>query len=489
MPKTDNNFVINFDSFNLGFAPLAHLDSLTSLGKAGHASAMSNVDIISKPPLLTQGPGLATLTNGTEAGVVSELINFIIDKAVASDVSYAIGNTKLFKLSSTTVASGGTPSWPRTITNATGGNSCIEFQGSLYYFYNKSSGGDCGKYDLASTFDDDWASTVPTGYAALQSAPHPVAKKEDIMLFANGRYVGTYVSSTTTLAPTKLDFGANTEVADVAFHANQWYIAVNEGITTGTNRASGQIYLYDGAAVSSILSDEVALGVQKIGWIYPVNGIVYVAYQDLSSAGGFAIGYVSGRQIKSLAFFTGSLPTFAQRTLYLNTILFISNALVYSAGAVIDKLPFQISQLADGGFSTIGAISAPFGVPLIASSQSTSFKLAKFSGYDTACNWRSIIIPTISGRSLGFIDTIIVLVSNLATNASVSLKIEANQAQSTSSAMTITGANKRRFVFTSKDIGLGKIEDLRLFLDFSGGSASANVLVRSIMLIGHFVEA
>jgi len=55
-----------------------------------------------------------------------------------------------------------------------------------------------------------------------------VAKKEDIMLFGNGRYVGTYISSTTTLAPTKLDFGADTEVADVCFHANQWWIAVWE---------------------------------------------------------------------------------------------------------------------------------------------------------------------------------------------------------------------------------------------------------------------
>jgi hypothetical protein len=484
MATKDNTFKITIDDFSLGFAPLAHLDSLTTLGKAGHATAMGNIDLLTHPGKITQGPGLATLTAGTEAGAVTELINYITDTAVASNVAYGIGNTKLQQISATAVTNTGV--FPHTITNATAGNSCIYFQGALYYFFNKSSGADFGKYDLATTFDDDYGSTVPTGAAALQSAPHPVAKKEDILMFGNGRYVGTFISSTATVAPTKLDFGVNSEVADLCFHANQWYLAVNAGILSGTNRASSQIYLYDGAALTSILSDEVAVGVQQIGFIMPVNGVVYVAYKDLSSAGGFAIGYISGRQIKPLKYFTGSLPTFAQKTLFKNTISFVSNALIYSCGAVIEQLPVQISQLADGGFSTVGALAAPFGNPMVASTQTTSFKLAQFSGFDTACTWKSIVFPVTNGTYKGMIDTIIVHTKVLGANASCAITFEANQGVSTSASKTITTTGKTRHVFTN--FSLKDIEDFRIALTWAAGNATNDCEIRKIDIMGHFVE-
>lgn len=488
---TENNFVITLKDFGVGFSPTAHLNSLTEKGGAGSASVMTNVDVLD-PTQMTQGPGLLTLTAGTEAGAITELVNFILDRPVTDGITYGISNTKLHQIAPAAVTNAG--SFPHTITYAVVGSSCIEFQGSLYYFFNKSSGADCGKYDLASTFDDDWASEEetsggPIGHATLQSAPHPVAKKEDIMLFANGRYVGTYISTTNTIAPTKLDFGAGTEVADVAFHANQWWIAVNSGVTSGTNRASSQCYLYDGSATSSILADEVAVGVQKIGFIYPLNGVVYIAYQDLSSTGGFAIGYISGRQIKPLRYFQGSLPTFAQRTLFKNTILFISSGLIYSCGAVIEQLPVQISQLADGGFSTVGALACPFGTPMVASTQSTSFKLAKFSGYDTACTWKSLVIPVNNGKQLGFIDWVVIYTKNLATNAKCLLTLEYNQAQSDSgTAKQITTANKRRHFFDKFAVPTGGVEDIRVALDWSSGNASADCAIKKIIIGGHYVE-
>ena len=483
----DNTFVITLKGFNAGQAPVAHLDSLTELGTSGQYSVAQNVDVVSLPGILTQGPGLANLTNGTQAGVVSELINFIMDKAVSADATYGIGATKLFKISSTAVASGGTPSWPQAITGCIDGESVIDLKGNVYGFYNKSSGGDILKMPIATeVIDPDWGSTVPTGAAALQSAPHPVAAKEDIMVFGNGQYAGTFFSSTATLAPTKLDFGAGNQVDDVIFHANQWHIVVN-GSISGTNRVQSNIYQWDGGAISSILADETAVGVQKIGFIYPLNGIIYVCFQDLSSDGGYKIGYVSGRQIKTLRSFTGSLPNFAQKTLYKDTILFLSSGLVYSAGAMIEQLPYQISQIADGGYATCGAIAAPFGTPLVASSDDGSnFRLAKFSGYDTACLWKSIVIPVVSGRMKGFIDDIIVITKTLGANASAALTIEADQASLTSSVKTITGTGKRRHTF--KNFALKSIEDFRVAISWSGGNIINDCPIRQIQIIGHFVE-
>lgn len=481
----DNTFQIKFSNFHVGAAPLAHLDSLTEMGQGGHYASASNVDIVSTPGKLTQGPGLSTLTNGTEAGAVTDLINYIIDSPVTTGVTYGISSTKLHQITPSAVTNSG--NFPHSITNATDGSSCIKFQGSLYYFYNKASGADCGVYDLSASFTDAYFSVTPTGAAALQKAPHPVAIKQDIMLFGNGRYVGTFISTGVILAPTKLDFGADAQVADVAFHANQWWIAVNSGVSgSTTDRTGASIYLYDGGATSSILADEVAVGPYKIGFIYPLNGIVYVAYQDLSSTGGFQIGYVAGRQLKPLRYFTGTLPTFAQKTLYNSTIAFISNGLIYSCGAVTPQLPVQLSQLADGGFTTCGAIAAPFGTIMVASTQSTSFKLAKLSGFDTACSWRSIIIPTITGRMVGYIDSILVLTKTLGASARCDLIVESNQAATSGSTLQITTTGRRRHVFNS--VGLTMIEDFRIFLSWSNGSTTNDCSIREIIVNGHYAE-
>jgi len=478
----DNSFTITFKDFYSGFSPIAHLNSLTEKGTSGHASAMVNADILDGN--LTQGQGLANLTNGTQAGAISELINFIYDKAVAADVTYGIGTTKLFKISSTAVTNDGT--FPHTITGCADGESVVVVGGKLYYFYNKSSGGEIGQYDLSSTFDDDWGSTIPTGKAALQKAPHPSAVKEDIIIFGNGRYLGTYFNDNTTLDVDKLDFGTENEVDDVLFFANQWWIAVNSNIT-GTNKSQGQIFIYDGGAISSILSDETGVGLQRIGWLYNLNGIIYVCYQDLSTTGGYKIGWINGRQIKPLAYFTGSLPNFAQKTLYKNTILTVSNGLIYSFGATIDDFPIQISQIADGGYSNVGALSAPFGTPMVASCESTTYKLAKFSGYETTSSWRSIIIPLITGRYKGFIDRIVVLTNSLGANARADLQLETNQNTANSgTAKQITGTAKRRHIFQ----GFGSaIEDFRIFINFANGSTSNNVSIRRIDVEGHWEGA
>jgi len=331
----DGTWVLDFKSFEVGFSPMAAVDSLTERGNAGSASVMTDVDILDG--LLVQGPGLAALTNGTEAGVMSELINYILDVPTADNVTYALGATKLFKLSASTVNSGGSPSWPQAISGCTDGESLARLGAYLYGFYNTATAGDIFRMALGNeTIDATWGSTTPvsslsasvspspslspsvspsaspsaagasvspsvspspsksaslspsvspsagTGY--LEKALHPVATKEDIMIFGNGRYVGVYFGDNDTLQTQKLDFGQGHEVADVAFSNNYWYVAVNGGLT-GTNRNIGQLFVYDGAAIETVLADETGVGLQRIGFIHVLDGTVYVAYQDLSSTG------------------------------------------------------------------------------------------------------------------------------------------------------------------------------------------------------------
>lgn len=484
MPK-DREFYFTLENFHLGQAPLAHLDSLTDEGASGHYSVASNIDILTTPKVLTQGPALSNLTAGTQSGAITELVRHILEIPPADNVSYAVSTTKLHKISATAVTNTGI--WPHAITGAETGTTVVHFQGYIFYFYNKSSGADCGRYDQVTTFDDDYMSTVPTGAAALQKAPHPVAIKQDIMLIGNGRYVAKFVSSTATLEATKLDFAAGSEVADIEFHANQWWIAVNSGVSTGTNRRSGQIYLYDGGAINAILSDEAAIGLQQIGFIMPDNGVVYVAYRDFTMTNGFAIGYVSGRQIIPLRYFTGSLPTYAQKTKYKKCIAFVANGQIWTVGAVVSSLPVQISPHADAGYDTVGALAAPFGTPIVASTDGGSnFRLAKFSGYDTACSWKSIIFNTSAGKLVGYIDEIIVWTRTLVGSARCDLTVEANQASSTSTAKSITTAGKRRHVL--KDFDVKEMEDFRVALSWANGDTTNDCPIRKIVVRGHFKE-
>ena len=468
---------IQFRDFQVGQSPLAHLDPLTEKGNQGNYSVAQNIDIISKPGVLTQGPGLATLTNGDQSGVVTELIRFIMQTAVADGQAYGIGDTKLFRITPTTVSN--TTDWPHTITGATRGESIIYLKGVLYYFYQDDIGKAIG-LSGTPTFDDDWGSTTPTGHATLQDAPHPVATKEDIMLFGNGRYVGRYFNNSDDLDTQKLDFGNGNEVADVVFNANQWIIAVNSGVS-GSNRSQGHIYLYDGSAISSLLDDEANVGLQRIGFLFVLDGVIYVAYQDLSS-NGYKIGYLSGRKIRPLGYFSGGLPTFRQKTLYKDTILFIGGDKIYSSGAVVEELPIQMSQLASVGYSTAGALAAPFGTPLVASTDGTNYKLAKFSGYTKDAYWKSIVVPLIYGRYLGIIDEVVVLTKDMSTGARCDLKLEYNQASETSDARTISSTTKRRFVFS---ISKTQVEDFRIYLDWSNGSASNDCPIRLIQVKYH----
>ena len=174
---------------------------------------MTNADVLSTD-YLQPGPALTTLTDATVA--VTELVSFIMDKATANNISWAIGATKLYKLAPTAVTSG------TVITSCADGESLVDMGGNLYGFYNTASAGDIFKMPLSTeTKVDNWGSTTPTGFALLQKAPHPSCAKEDVIGFGNGQYFGVYIGGSDTLYPTKLNFQAGNEVADCCFHANQ----------------------------------------------------------------------------------------------------------------------------------------------------------------------------------------------------------------------------------------------------------------------------
>lgn len=478
----DFDFQIVIDDFDQGLAPLAHLDTLTFFGGSGHASQMK-ADLISKPKFLTQSPGLVDLTNGNQAGVVDQLIRCVLDEPAGENGVFALGTSKMFQLDGSTVTSGGSPSWPQTVTSMTEGESLARVGSNIFGFYNTSTAGDILAMPLSTyVIDNDWGSTTDQ---ALEKAPHPCAVKEDILLFGNGRYLGSYIGgSVNTLDVQKLDFGVSAEVVDVVFHSNAWWIAVNYG-----DGNKSRIFMYEAGALSNILDDEAGLGSQEIGFIFVHNGLLFIAYKD-NTSGSNAIGYLNGRSIKPLRYFSGSLPDHRQKCLYKNTILFVSGDAIMSCGAPVEQINLSISKLCDGGHSTLGALSAPYSTPMIASSDgSSNHRLAKFSGYSTDSSWYSKVHDVSDGDRLGRVTRMVVYTKALGANARADITLEGNQAsgedRETSSAFEISGS-KTRHKFTSID--LSQVEDVRVKVDYTNGNTTNDCPIRKIVLLGNYVQ-
>lgn len=468
-----------------GFAPAWYKETYPSFGNRNQLATMVNIDM-TNPGYITQGPGLANLTNGTQAAAVTTLIKGATDYAVTSDLAYGVGGSKVYSFSSTTVTNGAT--FPHTIdkSGVTGetGEDVALFQGNLYYSYNYTSvvAGDIGKYDLASTFDDDWGSTVPSGAGVLVGGvPHPMrVGLNDTMAIGNGRYVALYDG--TTFQPQALDFPTGSVVQSLAWNSDRWWIAVNNTSLSGSNKVSSSIYVWDGTTNSWEM--EIKL-MGSVGGLHVKNGILFVWYQDITSTGGYKMGYVSGSNITDLANYTGGLPAFYQITDYKDFIIWNSNGLIFAYGSGDKDLPVRLFQLADGGYSTVGCVVCPFGTPIIASNESTSYKLAKFSGYDTTSSGATLMFDT-TGKDAKVPSTLNCIRFNfekLTSGARLDWTLVNNQGVTLHSdiiSFAKLGAVSSKLYNLNNKV----LENFQITFNYSNGSTSATVALKNIKCYG-----
>lgn len=68
---------------------------------------------------------------------------------------------------------------------------------SIFYSWNDNTDGDVGRYDLSSTLDDDYMSTIPASGAVLtKGVSHPmIVGYDDILYIGNGRHLNAYDGS------------------------------------------------------------------------------------------------------------------------------------------------------------------------------------------------------------------------------------------------------------------------------------------------------
>lgn len=472
---------INITDFNGGYAPNWWRETYPSYGNKNMAGAMQNCDL-TNPNSVTQGPGLATLTAGAQDGAVTTLIKGILKRATSSNVSYGVGGAKLYQFSATAVTNAG--NFPHTIDKGTVtgelGEDVAEYQGNLYYSYNHSgSAGDIGQFNLDATFDDDWGSTVPTGATALGSYPHQmIAAGNDTLYIANGKYVTEW--NGTTFVKQSLDLPTGSVIASIAWAGNRLWIAANRPNLTGANNNVSSIYSWDGTSTS--WDDEIIVG-GMVSALYVKNGNVFVWYSDISSTGGYKLGYLNGNQIIDLANFTGALPNYYSVSEYQDYLIWDSNGLIFAWGSGGKNLTTKLFQFCDGGHATVGGISAPFGTPMIASNVTTSYKLAKFSGYDTACYWKSLMFNLRKDKTMPLIQGIVINVEPMSANSRTDITLRDSKG---TALFTHPISNTLQGTETSINIPLNiSTNNFRVEFDWTNGNATNPCKVKSILVYGN----
>lgn len=491
------NWKIEINNPSLGgLAPGFYKETYPSYGNKNQAGAMQNMDL-TNPGYITQGPGLSNLTNGTQAAELSTLIKGIIDTPFLESTSFGVGGNKLYYLdyNSGSEQVVDDANYAHTIDKAavTGesGEDVAYYGGQvIYYTYNHSGGdGDIGKCTLFNTFDDDWGSTVPTGAGVLESAPHQICiGGNSIMYIANDRYVASYDGTTLTLQA--LDLPTGSIISSLKWKSDRLWIAANQQTSSSQEvKVRGSIYVWDGTTdtwEAEILTDG------KVGALFVKNDILYAFTYDQNSTGGYKLTYVNGSSVVPLANFTGSLPKYYQVTSWKDFILWVSDASIWAYGAGDNELPARLFQFSDGGYATVGGLAAPFGTPFIASTDGGSnFRLAKFSGYDTACNWKSLIFD-ITGNSKspgGVIKGVRINFETLASGAVVDWSLKDNQGRTifsdTISYAKATATTPLHSLTSAYYPLNGKAaENLRVEFDYTNGSATNPVKIKNIKIYG-----
>jgi len=448
------------------------------------ASNMQNIDL-TDPNVLTQGPAPTALTAGTQAGGVSTVAKSFLRIATSDNVSFAVGGNKLYQLSNTAVTNAGI--WPHTITHDGSelGEDVIYYKTNLYYFYNQTgSGGDIGKYNMSSTFDDDWGSTVPTGAEALQSAPHQAINGgDDVVYFLNGQYVGKIDG--TTLDAQGLDFWTDAQTASLTWNENRIKIAVNRPNVAGSNLNQSGIYTWNGVA-SSWEGDPIEVN-GRIGALYTKNGTDFVWWQDAGTSTIFNVGYISGSQLKILKTCTGTLPLYYQVGEYQGYIIWISDGLIYMLGSADPNAPVKFFQYTSSTYTTtVGGIGMALGVLMTSSHNATTgYDIAKASGYTISSTWKTRAFDVFQPGYLSFVDKIQVVTQSMSTGAKVDATLTYNQAKSTQ-ALTQIAYSTADTTFHKILDKAPQVQDFRLDLDFANGSTTNPVKIRSILIMGHY---
>jgi len=354
---------------------------------------------------LSPGYQNASVTNDDEIDGI--LKNGISDGQYA----YIVGGTKIYKLDTTGFSFENTGAWSHAVT-AHGGHSSVVLSdivkynvGSTeyaFYSWNDNTDGDIGRFDLSSTFDDDYMSTVAASGAVLSTTnEHPmIVGADDILYIADGNVIqafdgqnganGTYTADRFTLPKGFV-------ITSFAKSPTHLVIFAYRAISAGTQfRSESVAYFWN-------YIDDDPDYVYKLDGNY-VNG----AFEWAGTIGCFVQGQApivgtgvsktkklmlfDGSRFKTVVNFTSEIPTYGGVEVFDDTIFWNAGGQLYQWGGVYPGYPRAVNKIMKSSSGSTSGMLRNFDGSRLYMSSDTGVDLYK-DGFHSSSFQTTVFIP------------------------------------------------------------------------------------------------
>jgi len=318
----------------------------------------------------------------------------LLNGVVHNGKAYAISSDALLHEITVTTGALTTPTtFPHTITGATTGQDIITYYigATKYVFYSWKDGsnGNIGRYDLSTTFDDDYMSTVPAGAAAMDTNDdHPlIVGDDDILYVGDGNNVHAFDGQTGangTLSKNVLTLPKGYVVTSFAKFNNQTLVVFaykTTNSTAGFYQSEAKAFFWNYLDLDPYrtidIDDYYVSG--GFNWKGTIGCFTDGNRDTLVGGKVRKLKLFNGGVFETLVEFTDSLPVNGGIETYANHIAWNSGGKLYTYGNVFKGLDNVTNIISSGSGSTSGMYKTfASGVQLISSGATTSGGLQKF---------------------------------------------------------------------------------------------------------------
>ncbi len=484
----------------------------TTLNLPGGTGLLYNTGInpFSRPGMLLQGPAPANVTNVS-------VVDAMLKNGVGNGIdAYVIGGTKLHKILSGdgTVTNAG--AWPHTIVAAapnhaghlsvSGQDTIVYYIGNtkyLFYSWVDNTDGDIGRYDLAATFDDDFMTTVPTGFSATGFTnttlkPMPMIVGDDNILYvANGRYVASFngqIGANGTINYQALDLPSDYIITSFAKLKNFLVIYAYKGATN----SGGSNYKTE---TTAFFWDYVS---DSFTFAYPLPGnYVNGGFSFNNTVGCFVYGenyglgispqknsklvLFNGEIFKTLVNFPESIPGHGGVETFDNVIQWNAEGKIYQYGSPIIGVgegALNIITTVNGGTTPEGMLRAfTANFPFASAGTTTNGGLQSFNGgtYANAYFLTHITAPPFPEFSRGRIKAVKIFWFGLANAGhGFTLDIYTNYGSSSSSIINNTVSITNNITLHNYDVSGNPLPTFEMLQLAGTYTASTGLSIRAI---------
>lgn len=346
------------DDWLAGLTPDWGLNETESPIGKGFTTA-TGIDPFRRPGYLSPGADPLNATN-----------NSVIDAMQKNGVvyltdAYTIGGTKLHKMAILTTTLTNDATFPHAITAHGGHSTVVGSDIILYYvgttryaFYSWSDGtdGDVGRFDLTSTFDDDYLSTVAASGAVLTTTnPHPmIVGQDDILYIADGRKLHGFDGQTGangTLFSSRLTLPTDYIITSFAKNGDSLIIFAYKSSAT----SSGSYYKSEASAFIWDYTSEdpdrvIPLGGNYVNGGFSANNLIGCFVQGssailTSSSKQSRLLLYNGSTFEPKAGFIDDIPGHGGVEVYDNTVYWNAASYIYQYGSPHIGIPAALNRI------------------------------------------------------------------------------------------------------------------------------------------------